>query len=284
MRAIRREQVLALAGTVVLCLLAWRYLVVEAAGMSEMAAMTGVEGMERTGERPGPAELGYLFTMWSVMMVAMMLPSALPTILLFTKLQQGRRERSAAGEPGGRRPDGGGRVGGGGPGGGLPGAATLLFVGGYLIAWSAYSGVAAITQWALQAALLVSPAMVSVSSELSGGLLLLAGAYQLTPMKERCVRHCRSPLSFLTSHWREGAGGAVRMGIHHGAYCVGCCWALMALLFVLGVMNLFWVLALAALVLLEKAVPRQTWITPGVGLTLMAAGVWVLADPPLRLG
>lgn len=241
---LRREQLLPLAGTVVLALLAWRYLAVEAAGMGSMP-----------DPAPGTATFGYLLIMWSVMMAAMMLPTVLPTISLFARLQGERRRRSERG---------------------LPEIATALFVLGYLVAWSAYSVLAATAQDVLQATSLLSAGMVSASTTLTGALLLLAGAYQLTPLKDRCVRHCRSPLSFLTSHWREGAGGALRMGFHHGLYCVGCCWALMALLFALGVMNLFWVLALAALVLVEKAAPRMSWITPVVGMSLLGGGLWVL--------
>lgn len=258
MKPLRREQLLALTGTLVLGLLAWRYLLVEASGMDAMSAM---QGMAEAPGGSGAPELGYLFVMWSVMMVAMMLPSALPAILLFARLQDGRRARG---------------------GGAAAGLVTMLFVTGYLIAWTVYSVVAAAAQWGLQAALLLSPDMASVSPHLSGALLLAAGAYQLTPFKDRCIRHCRSPLSFLTGHWREGPRGAVHMGVHHGAYCVGCCWALMALLFVLGVMNLFGVLALAALVLLEKAMPHGTWVTPGVGAVLLGAGAWMLAAPLLQ--
>ncbi len=268
----RREQLVALAGTIVLAALAWRHLIGVAAAMGDMAAPAGAAGdmpdlsgmagmvMPGMGEaRPAPAGWGLagsLFVMWAIMMVAMMLPSALPTILLFARLQEERAKR---------------------PGARVPGVPTSLFVLGYLIVWTAYSALAAAAQWGLQRALLVSPAMTSASVGLSGGLLLVAGAYQLTPLKERCVRHCRSPLSFLTLHWREGAPGAVRMGLHHGAYCVGCCWALMTLLFVLGVMNLFWVLALAAIVLAEKVLPRRIRATPAVGLVLMGAGIWMIA-------
>lgn len=250
----RRDRVLALGGVAVLCLLSWRYLFVEA------AAMAGMEGMDPAGQLPGVGELSYLFAMWSVMMVAMMLPSALPTILLFAKIMDNRRRRSH---------------------GGAEAVTTLAFVLGYLLAWTAFSALAALIQWWLQRSLLVSPMMVSVNHVLSGGLLLLAGAYQLSPLKDRCLGHCRSPLAFITNHWREGVDGAVRMGAHHGLYCVGCCWALMALLFVLGVMNLFWVGVLAAVVLVEKVLPRVGWTTRGLGLTLVVAGIWVLTGAPL---
>lgn len=250
MRVLLRGRTLALAGVVALCVLAWWYL------FREASAVAGVEGMEAAGRTPGPAEFAYLFVMWSVMMVAMMLPSALPTLLLFSKVVENRRDRGARGSVA---------------------LSTMAFVLGYLLAWSGYAAIAAAAQWTLQRALLLSPMMVSVSRELSGGLLVLGGAYQFSPIKDRCLGHCRSPLSFIAGHWREGTSGAVRMGAHHGLYCVGCCWALMALLFVLGVMNLFWVAALAALVLVEKVLPRAAWTTPSVGVSLVVAGIWVLA-------
>lgn len=221
----------------------------------EMAAMPGMEGMADPWTL---TELGYLCVMWSIMMVAMMLPATAPTILLVARVDRMRRERG--GQEATARSIG----------------VTPVFVTGYLLAWTGYSLCAATAQWALHGALLVSPAMVSVSPALSGGLLLAAGAFQFTPLKQRCVTHCRSPLSFLTSHWREGVGGALRMGVHHGLYCVGCCWALMALLFVLGVMNLIWITALAALVLVEKTLPAGRWVTWLTGLILLAWGTATL--------
>lgn len=247
-----------LGGVVVLCGLAWAYLFVEAAGMSDMVDMAGMAGMAMDSGWTF-TEWSYLCAMWFVMMIAMMVPSALPTILVVARVDSSRRERrEAEGETRGH--------------GVLP-----LFLAGYLTVWGAYSLVAASAQWALHGLLLVSDAMVSASPLLSGTLLVAAGVFQFTGLKERCVSHCRSPLSFLTSHWREGVVGAFRMGTHHGTYCVGCCWALMALLFVLGVMNLLWVAALAILVLLEKTLPAGKLITRGSGVALLAWGVVVLA-------
>jgi predicted metal-binding membrane protein len=248
-RLIARGPVLTLAGVLALCVLAWVYLAREAADMADMAGMADMMDMPGM-DMPGMgtvwtvSEWGYLCVMWSVMMVAMMLPSAMPTILLFARLPR-------------------------------PGA-TPAFVAGYLIAWTAYSVLAATAQWVLHGMLLVSDAMVSASPVLSGALLVAAGVFQFTPLKARCVTHCRSPLSFLTQHWREGTAGALRMGLHHGTYCVGCCWALMALLFVLGVMNLLWVTGLAVLVLLEKTLPAGRWLTWATGGALMAWGALVL--------
>lgn len=250
-----REKGPVMAGIVVVTVAAWLYLLDGAQTMGGMArAWTATD-------------LGYLLVMWSVMMAAMMLPSATPTILLFDRAARAKRSRKAgAGEDMQRVV-----------------RRTMGFVGGYLLVWVLYSGCAAVTQWLLHRLVLLSNTMVSVSPLLTGGLLLVAGVYQLTPLKKACLSQCRSPLQFLTGHWREGTIGALQMGIRHGAYCVGCCWALMALLFVLGVMNLFWVLALATIVLVEKTFPASAWTRRGVGLVLLLWGSWVLFGAPPTL-
>lgn len=132
-------------------------------------------------------------------------------------------------------------------------------------------------QWGLEATALLSPMLVSSSAYLGGGLLLAAGVYQLTPIKQACLKHCRSPLQFVLSHWRSGRRGAFRMGIEHGAYCVGCCWFLMGLLFFGGIMNLYWIAGLAVFVLLEKTIPMGHWIGHVVGIALIVWGIVVLA-------
>lgn len=250
---LRRERLLVLGGLVLLCGLAWLYLLDEAAGMSGMSDAVGMSGMAASWTL---RELGYLFVMWSIMMVAMMLPSAAPMILLFATITRSRRER--------RRPEEESSARWLGPMG--------AFVLGYILVWTAFSLAAATAQWALHAALLLSPAMISVSEILSGSILVAAGLYQFSGLKNACVAHCRSPISFIGTHWREGTGGALRMGAHHGVYCVGCCWALMALLFVLGVMNLLWVLALAVIVLAEKTLSARSRITRWIGVGLIVWG------------
>ncbi len=273
---LRRERLLVAAGVAVLCALSWLWLLDEASGMSGDGVMSAAGSVAGAW---GIRDLGYLVVMWSVMMVAMMLPSATPTILLFATLQRNRRARAGAvagGGPAGAGSTGAGASAGRSSGAASPGAAVGAFVLGYLLVWTGYGALAAGSQWLLHRALLVSPAMVSASPWLSGGLLVAAGAYQLTPLKDACVGRCRSPLSFLTGHWREGTAGALRMGAHHGTYCVGCCWALMALLFVLGVMNLLWVLALALFVLVEKTLPRGAWVTRVAGAVFLGWGAWVL--------
>jgi predicted metal-binding membrane protein len=193
--------------------------------------------------------------MWAVMMVAMMLPSAAPMILLVASLQRRRRERAS------------------------PAAPTAVFAAGYLLVWALFSAVAASTQWLLHQAALLSPAMASTSPILGGLLLITAGLYQWLPLKSACLSHCRSPIGFLGSEWREGSAGALVMGARHGLFCLGCCWALMTLLFVGGVMHLPWVAAIAGLVLVEKVVRGGPWIGRLAGLGLIGWGLSVLVAP-----
>jgi predicted metal-binding membrane protein len=183
----------------------------------------------------------------------MMTPTAAPMILLFAAVH---RRRTAAGRAAGP---------------------TAILVLGYLIVWTFYSVAAALAQGGLHAAALLSPAMTTTSPSLAGGLLILAGVFQWTPLKRACLAACRSPLSFLMGSWREGHAGALVMGLRHGLYCLGCCWALMALLFVAGVMNLLWVAAIAVAVLAEKVVPGGEVIGRLGGVALAAGGVLLLA-------
>jgi predicted metal-binding membrane protein len=200
------------------------------------------------------ADLVLLTVMWIVMMVAMMTPTAAPVVLLFAAVNRQRRANQR------------------------PYVPTGVFLAGYLIVWAAFSLLATAVQWALHSAALLSPAMTSTSPRFGGTLLIAAGVFQLTPWKHACLRHCRTPLDFILTQWRDGRTGALVMGLRHGLSCTGCCWLLMALLFVLGVMNLLWVAALTALVLLEKIVPRSRWITRGAGIAFVAWGLALLSS------
>ena len=193
----------------------------------------------------------FAFVMWSVMMVGMMTPSAVPVLLLYAGARQSR----------------GGQ-------GRLP---VALFAAGYLLVWTGFSAAAAAAQWALHEGALLSPAMSVASARLGAAVLIAAGVYQLTPVKGACLSHCRTPLGFLMSHWRDGARGAIGMGLRHGAYCLGCCWALMSILFVVGVMNLVWVAALTIIVLVEKIGPAGAVMARVAGVVMIAAGAaaWV---------
>jgi predicted metal-binding membrane protein len=195
------------------------------------------------------ADIALLFMMWAIMMAGMMLPSALPVILLIDKINQQRLQNGSSYTP------------------------TIFFSMGYLIAWAIYSGIITILQTWLHHLELLSPMMDSANSQFSAIILIAAGIYQFTPYKQQCLKLCRSPLSLLTGDWQEGIKGAIRLGLKHGSYCVGCCWFLMAILFVTGVMNLQWILILTLLVLVEKVAPKGDVIGKYLGGLLIIIGV-----------
>jgi len=238
-----------LAALAALTALSWLYLVDAAAEMAAMGDMT--MAMPPKGAR----DLVLLFAMWWIMMVGMMLPSAAPMILTFATVNRRRRQRAQ------------------------PYVPTALFVAGYLAAWGGFSLAATLAQWGLESAALLSPMAMATTTPWLGGLVFLAaGLYQLTPLKNACLSRCRSPLDFVVNHWRDGMGGALRMGLSHGLYCLGCCWILMALLFVGGVMNLLWVAALTAIVLVEKLLPLGAWTARIAGVAMVGYGAWLMAS------
>jgi predicted metal-binding membrane protein len=163
---------------------------------------------------------------------------------------------------------------------GAPYVPTGVFALGYLLVWAGFSVIAVAAQWALERSGLLSGMMASTSVILGGVLLIAAGAYQLTPLKYACLKHCRSPLFFISHHWKPGPSGALRMGLEHGAFCTGCCWFLMALLFYGGVMNLFWIMGLALFVLIEKVAPAGHWVgwIMGAGLIAWGGGLLLIAS------
>ena len=253
----RRDRWVTISGIILLTVLSWAYLFGLAAGMDDMAMegdlMSSVSGLM------GPQlstwsvrDFFFMFLMWSVMMVAMMLPSASPLILLHVRVNR-------------QQEDGGD---------GFHG--TVAFAIGYLLVWTSFSAVVTLLQLGLEKLAVLSPMMASTSPLLGAGLLLAAGIYQLTPLKDACLRHCRSPVHSLMQHWRRGTSGAFIMGFHHGVYCIGCCWLLMALLFVFGVMNLVWIAVLSVLVLLEKVAPQGKLVARAAGVGFIVAGVFVL--------
>jgi len=246
---LRRDRAIVAAGLAVITALSWAYLLHSASGMAGMntAARMGERVLMPRMEAWGPAELLGLLVMWSVMMVAMMVPSAAPSVLTFARLQRHRELRQR------------------------PVAPTGVFLAGYLIVWTGFSLLAALGQWGLHAAGVHSARMSLTSPYVSAAVLAAAGLYQLTALKGSCLRHCRSPVNFLAAHWMEGRGGALAMGLHHGLYCVACCWLLMLILFVTGVMNLLWVAIIAAFVLLEKSAMAALapWISRAAGAALL---------------
>ncbi|MGH7264006.1 MAG: DUF2182 domain-containing protein [Candidatus Rokuibacteriota bacterium] len=246
-----RDRAVVWGGVAVLAAGAWGYLVHLRRGMAGMEGMADMPGMAPVLAPWTGTDLAFAVAMWAVMMVAMMLPATAPVVLLFAALNRTRRERGGVGVP------------------------SAVFVLGYLAVWTGFSVAAALAQWGLHAATLLSPALTTTSPLVAGVLLVAAGVYQLTPLKRACLARCRSPLGFFLTRWRDGVGGAFRMGADHGVYCLGCCWVLMGLLFVVGVMNLAWVAAITAFVLLEKVAPGGVLIGRLASVGLIAAGLLV---------
>jgi predicted metal-binding membrane protein len=255
---LRRDRWVVVATLVIVIIAAWIWILfgagtgATAVAMTQMAGMPGMDAMmQRAVWTPGYALL--IFVMWWVMMVAMMLPSATPMLLLFARVNRTQKVRDR------------------------PYVATGFFAAGYLAAWGGFSLLAAGLQWGLEQLDLLGPMMTATNYWLGGAILLAAGLWQLTPLKGVCLRHCRSPLSFLAQQWRPGRLGAFRMGLQHGAYCLGCCWFLMGLLFFGGIMNLFWIAGLALFVLLEKTIPMGHWFSRIAGVCFAVWGVLLLA-------
>jgi predicted metal-binding membrane protein len=255
--ALRRDRAIVLAGIVGVTALAWAYMFYLAwdmqRGMSADSMRTGM-GLAMSQVRVwGAVDFLLMFVMWAVMMAAMMVPTAAPMILTFATINRRRLEKQQLFVP------------------------TSVFLSGYVLVWSIFAAAAALAQWGLNTASLLSPMMVSTSPYLGGGLLMAAGVFQWSPLKYACLRHCRTPMAFVMTEWREGTRGALTMGLRHGIFCLGCCWVLMLLLFVLGVMNLLWIAALAGFVLIEKVAPAGQWISRITGLLLLGWGVWMIA-------
>lgn len=221
--------------------------------MTRMAGPIG-EPMSMGGSQPWT--FGYamlVFLMWWVMMIAMMTPSAGPTLLLYTALKRHGSESASATK------------------------LSLIFLAGYLLIWGGFSLLATGTQWLTETLGVVDgPMMTLASRPAAGAVLILAGLFQFSALKTACLKQCSSPADFLTRHRRKGSGGALLMGMHHGTFCFGCCWALMALLFVGGIMNLYWIVGLALYVLVEKILPNPRFFARFTGAVLIMWGLWCI--------
>ena len=263
---LRRDRLIVASALGAIFALAWVYVL-------RLVADMDMGGMDMSGFRMIPAGIGlmapaaapwsaiefaFVFAMWAVMMVGMMAPSAAPMILMYARV--GRQGRIA----------------------GKPLAATGWFAAGYFLAWIGFSLVATLVQWLLERDALLDSRMASASHTLGAIVLIAAGLYQWTPLKDACLAQCQTPFGFLMRHggFRGDVPGCVGLGLRHGAYCVGCCWVLMALLFVVGVMNVLWIALLALLVLLEKVTPPGRWIARAAGIACAAAGAWLLVALP----
>lgn len=260
-RLIRRDQTITLAGLTVLTLLSWLYVMGGAGtGMSSTGMTTWAfppPVMPAMTSEWGASYWAIMLTMWWVMMVAMMTPSAAPMILLYARVARHAQKRGQM----------------------APGTPPIyIFALGYLFIWLGFSLLATLAQWGLEKAGLVHAMLMwSTSTTLTALLLTTAGLFQLTPVKAACLQHCRAPADYLSRHWHRGRAGAFRMGMVHGAWCLGCCWALMALLFAGGIMNLVWIAGLAIMVLIEKLAPHGERVSTWLGIGLMSAGLWLLA-------
>jgi predicted metal-binding membrane protein len=260
---LRRDRRVTLAALGAVTVLAWAYIVYLASQMS-------MGGMDMTGFRMAVSAAGmvmrpafqpwtaaeFLFTlvMWVVMMIGMMIPSAAPVLLLYSRVGRNAAQQKK------------------------PFASTGWFLSGYLLAWTTFALAATTMQWSLDRLALLTPMMASASAILGSVVLIAAGAYQWTPLKDKCLTHCQSPIEFIqqSGGFPRDLSGSLWLGLRHGSYCIGCCWALMALLFVGGVMNVLWISGITILVLAEKVIPARNVLSRITGFLFVLAGVWLL--------
>jgi predicted metal-binding membrane protein len=250
---LKRERAIVVLGMAGIVALAWTYLICMDWGMRHMnigMKMVIMPAMQYWNAW----DLVLVFLMWTIMMAAMMVPAASPVILLFAEINRRRNEHQGTF------------------------VATGQFLLGYLTVWTCFSALATLAQWGLLTTALVSPMMESTNKALGAGLLFIAGLFQFSRLKYACLAHCRSPIGFLATEWRHGSWGAFRMGLKHGGYCLGCCWALMGLLFAFGVMNLLWVAGLSAFVLLEKITPADVnrLVSRLSGVVFVGWAAWIV--------
>ena len=247
---LRRDRAIVLAALAFVALLAWTAL----SALPMRHAMDGM-AMEPQLAPWSAADALLMLAMWTAMMVGMMTPSVAPMILLYARVARHASQRARPFAPAG------------------------WFASGYLLAWAAFAAAATGLQWALEGAALMSPAMALAERPLAGALLVAAGLYQWTPVKDACLGHCRSPLQFVQAHggFRPERRASLLLGLRHGLYCIGCCWALMLLLFIGGIMNLLWIAALAFVVLGEKLLPTGRFFARLIGAACIAGGAVLLA-------
>lgn len=247
-----RDRFFITSSLAVVVALAWGYLYVLA---TNMPAMSKMDVAMSAGIRPWSlAESFLMFAMWVVMMVGMMVPTAMRAVLIYAGISHRAHAQ------------------------GTPVAPTYWFVTGYAVVWSGFGLAATLFQAGFDRLGLLSPLMVSSSPLLGAGLLIAAGAYQLTPWKDVCLQHCQSPAMYLATRFRPGVGNAFALGMRHGTYCLGCCWLLMGLLFLGGVMNLLWIAAITGFVLLEKLLPASLRVARLSGWLMMFTGVLYLSN------
>lgn len=247
----QKERFLILSALFVICALSWGYIVYLYRQMEVMDMNALFFAMPMTPEWTW-TDFGLLFLMWLVMMIAMMTPSVTPLLLIYAAVNRNRRQQQN------------------------PYTSPAYLLMGYFLVWAAFSLFATILQWLLQQVSLLNPDMETTSKVLGGIILIGAGIFQFTPFKHRCLSYCRTPLNFLQQHWQEGKRGALQMGMKNGLYCLGCCWILMIVLFVAGIMNLLWIALIALFVLLEKVLPAAKPVSLVAGAVLIGYGIMML--------
>jgi predicted metal-binding membrane protein len=248
---LKKDRFVVLMALFTLCVLSWLYIIYLYNQMYPMNMDAFLFAMPMTSNWSW-TDFTLLFLMWFVMMIAMMMPSVAPLVLIFTSITRKRQEQQN------------------------PFVSSGYLLSGYFLVWAAFSLFATILQWLLQRASLLNPEMITTSKILGGIIFILAGVFQFTPLKNTCLNTCRSPMAFIHQYWKNGKSGALRMGIQNGMYCLGCCWILMILLFVSGIMNILWIAVISLFVLVEKVLISVKIISSIAGIALIAYGIIVL--------
>lgn len=250
---LKKDRFIVLSALFLLCVLSWLYVIYLYRQMNPMNMDALFFAMPMTPQWSW-TDFVLLFLMWVVMMIAMMIPSVAPLVLLFAMINRQRKQHQN------------------------PFVPTGYLLSGYFLVWTVFSFFATVLQWLLQQLSLLNPEMVTTSKILGAIILISAGAFQFTPLKNRCLQQCRTPIDFIHRHWKEGKRGALQMGIKNGIYCLGCCWILMILLFVSGIMNLLWIAIIALFVLIEKVLPAAKAVSSMAGIALIVFGIIVLVQ------
>ena len=248
---LKRDRFIIVTGLVLISVLSWLYIIYLYREMVVMDMNSLFFAMPMT-QHWTSTDFALLFLMWLVMMIAMMTPSVSPLILIFALVNRKKKEQQS------------------------PFVHTGYLLAGYFLVWGGFSLLTTLLQWLLQQVSLLNPEMKTTSKILGSIILIAAGIFQFTALKKTCLSNCRNPIDFIHRNWKEGKGGAFRMGIESGTYCIGCCWVLMVLLFFSGIMNLLWIALIAAFVLIEKTFPYPKWISTAAGIALIAYGFVVL--------
>ena len=248
---LKKDRIILVTGLLLVCLLSWWYIIYLYRQMYPMNMNALFFAMPMTPDWT-TTDFLLLFLMWLVMMIAMMTPSVAPLIFLFAMVNRKKKEQQN------------------------PFIPTVYLFAGYFLVWTLFSLLATILQWLLQQVAWLNPEMIITNKILGSLILLAAGLFQFSVLKQRCLQYCQTPIDFIHRKWKEGKKGAFRMGIENGMYCLGCCWVLMVLLFVSGIMNLLWIALISIFVLMEKLVPNTRWISYTAGTVLIVYGVLML--------